>query len=85
MKKFLNVLVKSSANPENVSLTLKGILMQYAVLILSALVFLGFNIDQTKVTELITKTAFIFGIVLSLVGLTRKLYYQLQEFTKDMQ
>lgn len=84
MKNFLKMLVKSSANPENVSLTLKGILVQYAVIVINAVMFLGFSIDQTKVIEAIEKAAVLFGVLLSMIGLTRKLYFQMKEFTKDM-
>lgn len=78
MTKFLNWLVVSSANPENTSLTLKGILLQYVAVVVAAGAVIGVPLLDTQVIHYIDLGLAVLGSILGIVGLGRKLYYQLK-------
>lgn len=78
MQKVLNWLVVSSANPENVSLTLKGILLQYVAIVVAAGSVIGVPLLDTQVIHYIDLGLAVLGSILGFVGLGRKLYYQVK-------
>lgn len=75
MEKFLKLLVLSSADPEKVSMTLKGLLLQYVGMIVLIGQFTGVSIAQTQVVDLIGYVSAFVGTGLAMIGLARKVYY----------
>ena len=68
----MHQLIRSSQNPENLSLTLNGILIAFVPIVIG--VFQAFNIEvsQTQIVEVVQSiTAAISGIVM-LIGLVRR-------------
>lgn len=78
MNKIWHWIVDSSANPENVSLTVKGILLQYVSVIVLALTMFHLKVTEGSVTYEIGKYVAYLGVFLSLVGMIRKIYYALK-------
>lgn len=75
MKKILNWLIYSSENPENFSLTIKGILVTNAVLVLGALkLVVGVEIPQEQYIELVGFAAGTLGLLMASVGVLRKFW-----------
>jgi uncharacterized membrane protein len=69
-------LLSSSANENNLSLTIKGLLVALVPLIIAILRGFGVDMAEIEVTSVIDA---IFGVVASvmiLFGLARKLYYK---------
>lgn len=70
----MDKILKSSANPEKISLTIKGI----GVAVIPAVVFilsgLGFSVAQADLTQVINAVATIASAIMVLVGLGRKIY-----------
>ncbi len=78
MKKILQWLIVSSADPEKVSATIRGVMLTWVALI----IFLGqaFHVgisEEWLVTVIQTVSAFM-GSLLMVFGLGRKLYYALK-------
>lgn len=69
--KIPNIL-KSSANPEKLSLTLKS----FIPLVLSLGIIFGFDISQESILEIITAITGIVSGVYFLYGIGRKIYYK---------
>lgn len=80
MDKFLDWLTTSSADPEEYSLTIKGILLQYAGIIAVALSLLHYSVTMEQITSTIGSAAAVLGTVLGIIGLGRKLYIQIKEW-----
>jgi hypothetical protein len=79
MTKFVNWLVKSSEDPNKVSMTIKGVLMLQIPTIIFLGQFLGYHWTNTNVAELIQTISLFVGTGLAFIGLGRKL---LNSFTK---
>lgn len=76
METFLNWLVKSSENPEKVSMTIRGLLLtNVGIFIFVANSFFGLGFTEEIVISAITNFTVSVGLVLSLVGMLRKAYY----------
>lgn len=76
MKSFYNWLLVSSANPENTSMTIKGILLQYVSVIIASMAVLGVPLMDTQLIHYIDVGCAILGGLLGIFGLGRKIYYQ---------
>jgi|GEM_PF-1868075 len=75
MNTFFETIVRSSANPEKVSLTLKGILISYVGIVLLLAQVAGIAITETQVIEIIGEMSVAAGNFLMIVGALRKIYY----------
>lgn len=73
MEKFLKDFVQSSADPEKVSMTVKGILLTYVGLIAVLLHLFGIDFSEAQIVELISQVAVAVGSALTIVGAVRKL------------
>lgn len=75
MTKIINWIVMSSADPEKVSMTIKGTLLTWV----SMIIFVGqafhFSISEGSLTVLIQNFSMLAGSLLMAVGLIRKIYY----------
>lgn len=69
----------SSANPEKVSATIKGILLQYVGIALLISQALGHPLMESNVVLIIGDVTSLIGIALSFFGLARKLYLLIKE------
>lgn len=72
--KFLNWLVFSSENPQETAMTIQGILVLQVPVIVSFLEKAGIIIPESTLTGYVTTGIAIFGAILTIVGLARKLY-----------
>ena len=72
---FVNFLVKSSANPEETSLTITGILISYASTVVSVLTVLNISVTYNIVVHYISTGGIVIGCLLSIFGIGRKLYF----------
>lgn len=79
MNRFLNWLVASSANPEQFSLTLKGILIANIGVIMFIIhqANLSYTVDQ--ITVVISTFTALVGGILTVIGLLRKMYLSLKK------
>ena len=68
-------LIQSSANPDKLALTIKGILTALIPVILLVLSVWGFNIGTEEITEVIAQITGIIAGVVILLGLCRKFYF----------
>ena len=80
MQQFLKFLVVSSSNPEKVSMTVKGILLQYVAIIVTGMAIVGVPLTDTIVIHYINQGVTVLGLSLSMFGLCRKIYYAVKEF-----
>ena len=71
----MNNIIKSSENPENLSLTIKGIL----VALIPTVVYLGgvfgLNVAEADLTQFVSAIATLISAGMIIVGLLRKAYY----------
>lgn len=74
----MNWIIKSSANPEETSATVKGILMQYVGLMVSVLTILNLNVGSEVIVNYISTSTVLLGALLTTFGLARKMYYTLK-------
>ena len=74
MNTFFNWLTRSSVDPENTALTVKGLLLANVSTILFVLQLLHINWSADQVSHEIQVVTVVIGILLSIVGLVRKLY-----------
>lgn len=79
MNRFLNWLVVSSSNPEQFSLTLKGILIANIGVIMFIIhqANLSYTVDQ--ITVVISTFTALVGGILTVIGLLRKMYLSLKK------
>ena len=71
--KFLNWLVFSSENPQEIAMTIQGILVLQIPLVISFLQTAGINIVESQVTAYVTMAIGAMGAILTIIGLVRKL------------
>lgn len=74
MKKFIKWLAKSSVNPQEVSLTVKGALLGIIPVLLMYAQFAGLEWSQDQLASLVQIITAIVSTFLTLVGLIRKVY-----------
>ena len=75
----MNELVKSSATPEKLSLTVKGVMMSMVPIIIGVFQILSIPISEAQIIEIIQAvTAAIAGLTM-LVGMLRKVWYSLKK------
>lgn len=86
MKNFIKKITRSSANPENLAMTVQGILVGLIPIIIAVGPFVGFDISTVELNEFIESIGrAINGIltagslVLVTVGLARKIYIRVFE------
>lgn len=79
IKKFLNWLVFSSANPEAISLTVRGFLLANigTIIFILQMFQVSWSVDYT--TELIQAISVAFGSAIALIGLFRKIYFMVKK------
>lgn len=78
LHKILQWFIVSSADPERVSATLQGILLQYAAYTMAIASAFHFPLSQTQIYEWITIVCGLYGALLTLFGLGRKLYFEIK-------
>jgi len=71
----MNKLLQSSANPNKLATTIKGILMGLVPVIVIVLSVLGFNIGTEQITEVIIQITALIAGGFTLYGMGRKLYF----------
>lgn len=72
MNKILNWFVRSSVNPEEVSMTVKGLLLIGGGQVIDSLSSLGISISKDVYQHDVAITATVLGLILSVVGMVRK-------------
>lgn len=72
--KFLNWIVLSSEDPTQAALTIRGIIIMQIPLIMSFLKDAGIMVNESLVNEYIISATALFGAVITVVGLARKIY-----------
>ncbi len=77
MNNFVIWLVESSANPEKVSATIQGILIQYIGIIIFAAQHFGVPLSHTQVVNDIGLFSAFIGTAIGVFGLLRKMYYMI--------
>ena len=88
MDKFLNWLVFSSENPNNVALTIKGILLMAVPVVINMLQQFGVQFTEQRAVDIISSAAIVISSLLTLIRLVRKLINTFSDkevvvFTKD--
>lgn len=88
MDKFLNWLVFSSENPNNVALTIKGILLMAVPVVVNMLQQFGIQFAEQRAVDIISSAVIVISSLLTLIGLVRKLINTFSDkevvvFTKD--
>ena len=78
----LNQLLKSSANADKLSLTVKGILMGLVPIIILVLGVIGIKIGTEELTGLITQITAIVAGAVALYGMLRKFYFAIKGLIK---
>ena len=78
LNNILNWFIVSSANPDEYSLTLKGILLAGGGSLLADLQTIGLNVSLATYTTEVGQAAAVIGAVLSTVGLARKIFLTAQ-------
>lgn len=71
---FIIWLLQSSANPDKVALTVKGILSSLVPLIIIALKLFGIEILPENLNEIVIQVSSLVSILLTAVGIVRKIY-----------
>jgi len=72
--KFIDWLVYSSENPENLSLTLKGAVATLLPVVIILAQQLGFTLDTANIDAFMLSVITICTTAITLLGLVRKLY-----------
>lgn len=71
---FYNWLIKSSADPEKFSMTIKGILLACVPIVATLLTaFFGLDIDQSSLINLVSQLCIAIGSLLAIFGGIRKI------------
>jgi len=73
MNKFLNWLVFSSENPDNIALTVKGIALMAVPAVLTITSQFGLSVNETNIVAIISQTTTTLAAGLTVIGLIRKL------------
>lgn len=73
MNKFFKWLVLSSEDPKQVALTIKGIILLSLPTLMGFLGDIGINVAESDVVFYITVCVAILGLILTIIGLVRKL------------
>lgn len=71
----MNKYLQSSANPENLSLTIKGILVALVPIIIAVLQAFDLHFSEVEVMEIIQQLTVILAQVMIALGLVRKLWF----------
>ena len=74
-EKFLDWLTTSSADPEEYSATIQGIVLHAFGVLLPVITLLHLPVNVANVTSLISQACQVLGIALTAFGLLRKLYF----------
>lgn len=72
-------LVGSSANPDNISLTIKGVGVALIPVIIFIAGGLGFNFVEADLTGLVNAVATLASAVMLVYGIGRKIYFGLKK------
>lgn len=73
MKKFLNWLVFSSENPNNIALTIKGIALLAVPSVLTITSQFGLSVQEINIVDIISQTTTTLAAGLTVIGIIRKL------------
>jgi len=75
----MNKLLRSSANPEKLSLTIKGVLLALIPVAVFLLAKLGFDLTEVELLELANAFVVVVSAVLVFIGLMRKIIIKLKQ------
>lgn len=78
IQKFLSWLVVSSSDSSKVSLTIQGVLLQWAAIAVIAAQYAHVPLTNSQYVDFVGAFAGIIGTILGIVGLARKLYFELK-------
>ena len=81
--KITDWLVTSSANPEEYSITIQGILLHALGIVLPILFYLHLPVTAAQITNQISVACQVLGIVLAIIGLVRKAYFAIKGLFKN--
>lgn len=73
VNKLLNWFIKSSANPDEVSMSLKGVLLLGGSHVIDNLSSIGINLSQATYAHDVAITATVLGSILTVIGMGRKI------------
>lgn len=68
--------LKSSANPENLSLTVRGLIVALIPLAIGIAAFFGVELPQPELVELADEVGTVVATLLVIYGLLRKIFYR---------
>ncbi len=74
VKQGYDWLIKSSENPQNVSLTIKGIAVFLVPIAVSIIRSKGFDIQESDVNKIVMDATQMVGMIVAFIGFVRKLY-----------
>lgn len=74
-KTFMNWLIMSSSDPRKYALTVYGILLSYVGIIAGLAQTFSVPLSDVVVVKYITAVCFVFGVILTIIGLARKLWF----------
>jgi len=82
-----NWLMKSSANPENLSLTIKGILSTIVFVAVSFGANYTFNVDVMSydIANVISQIGIVISSLITIYGLVRKIYLTIKNSSQNSQ
>ena len=73
-------ILQSSKNTEDISLTVKGILVGLAPIAISLMALAGVEIAQDNYMEVVENIGAVISATMILLGVLRKLYFSVKEF-----
>lgn len=72
-------ILQSSANPQELSMTIKGAIIAVAPVIIAIFQSLGIGISETLFIDIVQSIGVVISSVIMLVGLLRKAYYTVKQ------
>ena len=73
---MLNKYLGSSANPEEISLTIKSVGVWAIPALMALITYSGYDITQNELIDLVNNLAILTASAMTVFGLFRKLYYK---------
>lgn len=81
-EKILNWFVRSSENPEKTSLTLRGFLLTHIAMIIFIAQSFNWKVSHEWLTMVVQTACAVFGILMTILGLIRKLVFAIKDARK---
>lgn len=69
----------SSKNPEELSLTIKGMLVMYIPIIITTGNLLGYDLTETQISNYISNFSLFVASAMVVIGFLRKIYFWLKK------